>query len=230
MTRTRYPQTISTALVTVVVVAATVFAGAVAARALGVLGNEDATHDPPRSSVAECHAADAVQVVERGWSIEQARAFDEFALFWVGDEWRGCSVVAILRYEYVTDRAGLVYPQNELTFIYGSCVIRGSDGGCTPPFHVRINPYCQTPPGQAAEVATSGDPFTFRGAKAQYIANHLVLWTQNVAITLSAPTDASMRAMAMALVPVNAPAALTREGQLQPPEPLTCPSPISTGP
>ena len=180
-----------------------------------------------RAAIAECNDPRAVDADPGNWTIEDAQSFEEFPIFWIGDSWDGCQLTSIIRYVYdPPDRPGVPdFPQNEVTFIYGSCVIEGvgfDRGGCAPPFVVNIYPYCQTPPelvaGLGIEPAT-----TMRGALGQWLGDSIMLWTQNVAIRLWSADRGTADRMLDALQPVNAAASLTPDGLLHPPDPITCP-------
>jgi hypothetical protein len=64
------------------------------------------------------------------FSLEQARAFDEFPLYFAGDEVDGLPLTAVLRRD---DGADYV------SFVYGDCT-PSSDGGCAPPAEVQVWP------------------------------------------------------------------------------------------
>jgi hypothetical protein len=64
------------------------------------------------------------------FSLEQARAFDEFPLYYAGDEVDGLPLTAVLRRDDVADY---------VSFVYGDCT-PSSDGGCAPPAEVQVWP------------------------------------------------------------------------------------------
>jgi hypothetical protein len=63
--------------------------------------------------------------------LTQARAFDEYPLYWVGE-----------RFEDWELRHFNVRPEFA-TFIYGDCEVMGDDGGCPPPLQIQISPLCR---------------------------------------------------------------------------------------
>jgi hypothetical protein len=65
-----------------------------------------------------------------GLTLADARAFDDFPLYYAGDRVDGLPLVAIVRRD---DTARYV------SFIYGSCV-PGSDQGCAPPAEIQVWP------------------------------------------------------------------------------------------
>jgi hypothetical protein len=64
------------------------------------------------------------------FSLEDARAFEEFPLYYAGEEVDGLPLTAVLRR---TDSA------NYVSFVYGDCT-PSSDGGCAPPAEVQVWP------------------------------------------------------------------------------------------
>jgi hypothetical protein len=65
------------------------------------------------------------------FTLEGAQAFEEFPLFYAGEEVDGLPLVAILRR---SDTA------NYVSFIYGECVPTSYDGGCAPPAEIQVWP------------------------------------------------------------------------------------------
>ena len=113
----------------------------------------------------------------RGWPIEDARQFDQFSLFWLGEEFEGMPLRRI------------VYASSEkvVIFIYGSCNPRG-EGGCALPLSLTIEPCNLEPHG-------GGGSFEIRGARAAFSrAGHLRVWTRDVTVTVFAASGLDMRA------------------------------------
>lgn len=129
------------------------------------------------------------------WSLEEARAFDGFALFWAGDNFGDQPLTAIIRAE----------GEDSVSFLYGSCTLPEGEGGCAVPFQVTVEPFCQSPPGRLAESVKKGEPFQLRGALAQeYGEGSMQLWTQDVSISLHVEGErGSARTLAEALRPLN---------------------------
>jgi len=67
------------------------------------------------------------------FTLDQARAFDEFPLYSAGDRVDGLPLVAVLRRD---DTARYV------SFVYGDCT-PGDDAGCAPPAEIQIWPACR---------------------------------------------------------------------------------------
>jgi hypothetical protein len=61
-------------------------------------------------------------------SLEEARSFDEFPLYYAGDEIDGLPLRAVLRREGDADY---------VSFVYGDCT-PASDAGCAPPAEVQV--------------------------------------------------------------------------------------------
>ena len=126
-------------------------------------------------------------------SVEEARAFSEFPLYWLGETYEGLELTTLLG------------GKNNFTFLYGKCVTRG-DGGCPQPFQVIVRPLCLSRPGTKAPMVHAGELFTLRGALAQeYTDGHLELGIGSVSVTLFGPDRELMKAMAQNLRPVAGP-------------------------
>lgn len=107
-----------------------------------------------------------------GWSIDDARAFDEFSLYWVGEEYDDLRLTEVIRAKY----------ENSVAFIYGSCTPSG-EGGCAPPLQIVVRP-CTLEP---REPVGAGDPFDVRGAMARNVGgfgDHLRIRTRDVVVTI----------------------------------------------
>lgn len=209
------------ALLSILLVAvAGIYGGRALGESLGLAGGEGTSH-PLTSDPAESFDPRAV-APEGNWSLDDAQAFEGFPLFWPGEEYGGLTLTAIIRADYVTyERPGIQAREDSVTFLYGSCVIEGDEGGCAAPFQVTVQAACQSPPGLAADFVTTGEPVELRGALAQeYADGHIELWTQNVSITVFGPDAGSMRALAEVLRPLNSAAQLGPGDNLEPPQPL----------
>jgi hypothetical protein len=122
------------------------------------------------------------------WTIEDARAFDEYPVYWLGEEFDGLPLTNI----------SYTHRENTVFFAYGDCE-PPKDGGCAPPLEIIIEPCRQNPPGR---YATSLDSLVeIRGAKAA-LQREFVLWTGEVAVTIFAERELAVEA-ANALVSVR---------------------------
>ena len=116
---------------------------------------------------------------ERGrWTIEDAREFKGFSLYWLGESFRGLPLTAIVRYRYGAE--------DSVAFIYGTCT-PSSDGGCAPPVQIVLQPYCMRPPERLSERVKSGPPVTIRGVSAQPLDQYQIrTWIGDVTMDLFA--------------------------------------------
>ncbi len=115
------------------------------------------------------------------WTIDDARQFTEFPLYWLGESYEGLPLTKIIRYRY--DPEPPIPPieaENSVTFIYGSCT-PGPESGCAPPLSIRVEPYCMKPPERIAP-AVRGTPFEVRGAVAEQISGDLRIWAGEVSV------------------------------------------------
>jgi hypothetical protein len=179
----------------------------VAAR-LGGSGSSEGKLDPFEGELdpltrAQAESADPKAVTPNGnMSVEEARAFSEFPLYWLDEVYEDLELTAIVRAKYVPE---IGKAENSVTFLYGKCVITPGDdplvqdnGGCAPPFQVIVQPLCLSRPGGSARDA--GGLFQLRGAIAQrYTDGHLELGTGSVSVTLYGPDRELINAMAQTL-------------------------------
>ena len=206
-------------VIPVLVGLAAIAAVTVVAAQLGVLGSSEddsggSTSSPAESSdpnggehgltnpPAESSDPNAV-AGNSNMSVEDALAFSEFPLYWLGEMYEGLELTTLKRVKYGPEIA--LIPQNNFTFLYGKCVVRG-DGGCPAPFSVLVRPLCLSRPGTKAPMVHAGELFTLRGALAQeYTDGHLELGIGSVSVTLFGPSRELMKAMAQHLRPVAGP-------------------------
>ena len=119
------------------------------------------------------------------WTIEDAKQFREFPLYWLGQSYEGLPLTRIIRYRYDPEPPiPAVEAENSVTFIYGDCD-PPPDGGCAPPLTIVLDDYCLKPPERISPSVKNGPPFEVRGGLAQYIGeDHVRLWTGNVSIAI----------------------------------------------
>jgi hypothetical protein len=67
------------------------------------------------------------------FTLEQARDFDRFPLYYAGDHVDGFPLVAVLRRSDTADY---------VSFVYGDCVPAPPDAGCAPPAEIQVTPGC----------------------------------------------------------------------------------------
>jgi hypothetical protein len=143
------------------------------------------------------------------FTLEEARAFDEYPLWYAGDEVDGLPLTAILRRD---DTARYV------SFVYGDCTAE-SDGGCAPPAEVQVwsagarSPDSYDPSGPGAPVP---EPTRIRGLPAAFVGEtQLELYAPGATVVVFAHTRERTVAIANELRCVR-PGARPRDG------PLTC--------
>ena len=73
------------------------------------------------------------------WSIEEARAFDEFTLYWLGETYSGLPLTEISRYTYDAP-PGQVGSEDTVLFIYGTCTPVGEGVAVHLPFRSGSSP------------------------------------------------------------------------------------------
>lgn len=78
-------------------------------------------------------AGDGEPAPRAQFTLEDARAFDDHPLYFVGDEVEGFPLVAVLRR---SDTADFV------SFVYGDCT-PDDDMGCAPPLEIQVWPACR---------------------------------------------------------------------------------------
>ena len=119
------------------------------------------------------------------WTIDDARQFKEFPLYWLGESYEGLPLTKIIRYRY--DPEPPIPPieaENSVTFIYGSCT-PGPESGCATPLSIVLDDYCLKPPERISTSVKRGPPFDVRRGLAQYIGrDHVRVWTGNVSIAI----------------------------------------------
>jgi hypothetical protein len=121
---------------------------------------------------------------------EQAEAFDEFPLFWLGDQFGGYHLQHIALVSQVApERAPAEQTFRSVTFIYGGCILDGGEQpSCSAPLTVQIRPGCSVPESKVApgaEIAKSklrgsADSVAFRDGSA-------AVWSGGSVISITAP-------------------------------------------
>jgi hypothetical protein len=121
-------------------------------------------------------------------TIDQAQTFQDYPVFWVGEEFEGLPVTSI-HHERYSPPAGIAQPDTDsVDVVYGDCTPTGSPPTCVPPVQIQSTPYCLLPPTMAAEGVLQGESFDLRGASAQWVgAGHtLVLHTGESTVVIIA--------------------------------------------
>ena len=84
------------------------------------------------ASVSGCHPG----IIESNWTLEDAREFHEFSLFWLGESHEGLPLTVTYRSQTVA--------QNIVRFVYGEPI--RTQSAWTAPLHILIQPYCDSTP------------------------------------------------------------------------------------
>ncbi len=153
-------------------------------------------------------------------SIEDAKEFNDFPVFWLGESSQGMPLERISRYVWSdpsADSSGVDHSQDLFTLTYGKCTIPVGQEGCPVPLQVQFTPYCKVPPDLIADRAKNGDFFDFRGAKALWALGDstLFLWTGTVHVSISSPMGKDVvQSAAEELVSLNSSETGSREDNL----------------
>src|SRR5215475_12710766 len=111
------------------------------------------------------------------YSVEQARRFHGFDLYYAGAEVAGLPLTAVTR-DPVTAPPGTAVARklrhtsglSSIDFLYGSCVVpEGSEGGCGLPLDIQVWPACARYPAlYVGPLAPEPKPTRIRGVPAAY--------------------------------------------------------------
>jgi hypothetical protein len=141
------------------------------------------------------------------FTLEQARAFEEYPLAYAGEEVDGLPLTAILRRD---DTARYV------SFVYGDCTAQ-SDGGCAPPAEVQVWPAGARSLGsfdRSAPGSPVPEPTRIRGLPAAFVGEaQLELYLPGATVVVFAHTRERAIAIANELRCVRA-GARPRDGPL----------------
>lgn len=121
------------------------------------------------------------------WTIEDARAFTEFDLYWLGEDFMGHRLRGIYRTVYnppppIPDEV----VTDSVSFIYGECIpVEAEERSCAIPLAIHVNNYCTR---QLSDIVLmSGEEMVLeRGVPAKIKSDGgAILWTGNAAVDLS---------------------------------------------
>ena len=160
------------------------------------------------------------------WSVEDARKFEGFPVYWLGESFQGLPLVAVQRIEDPGAFPGRPYndPRNEVAFLYGDCTIAPGESSCPVPLDIVIRPYCEVPPEVVADAVKTGPPEEIRGAVVQRMGrSHMQLWTSNVTIGIDATDEALVDEAVRNLVRLNGDKPSSPEEALGAPDQIECP-------
>ncbi len=161
-------------------------------------------------------------------SVEEARQFQDFPAYWIGESFQDLPLEHIARYVWIDPNryGGLDASQDNLSLVYGSCRVPAGVEGCAVPLVVESRPYCKVPPNIIADRVKDGDFFEFRGATALWTlgGTGLTLWTGEVSVNVSSPRGKTfVQAAATQLVSLNVGTTESPADDLPPDAVLSCP-------
>jgi hypothetical protein len=161
------------------------------------------------------------------FSVEDARHFDEYPVYWLGESFQGLPLTDVARMDWPGAFPGKPYndPWHEVSFTYGDCDIAPGEESCAMPLSVGVRPYCEVPPEVIAEGAKTAPPEVIRGATVQRLASGtLQMWTGNVTVNIAATDQDNLMLAAQNLVRLNGDGKpSTPSENLGPPDEIDCP-------
>lgn len=142
-------------------------------------------------------------------SLEEARRFDEFPLYYAGQEVDGLPLTAVLRRD---DRADYV------SFVYGDCT-PASDAGCSPPAEVQVWGSADRNAGSYDGSVPGAPPLEhtrIRGRPAAFVGDGaLEIYADESTVVVFAGTLERRRAIARALRCVRGESDGVEDGRLE---------------
>ena len=159
-------------------------------------------------------------------AVEDAREFDEFPVYWLGESFQGLPLERVARMDYPGRWPGEIYnvPWHEVSFSYGKCTIPPGATGCPVPLTIHITPYCKVPPEIIADAVKTGPPEEIREAMAQRTGkSSMLVWTDNASIGIHATDEALLDEAVRNLVRLNGDKPSSPEEALGAPDQIECP-------
>jgi len=160
------------------------------------------------------------------WSVEDARKFEGFPVYWLGESFQGLPLVAVQRMADPGRWPGEIYndPRNEVRFIYGDCTIPPGETGCPMPLSIHTRPYCEVPPEVVLGPEKTGPPEVIRGAMVHRMGkSSMQVWTSNVTISIATTEEGLLDEAVRNLVRLNGDKPSSPEEPLGPPDQIECP-------
>ena len=169
-------------------------------------------------ALAGCAGGDGETTPQGNMTLEEARDFRAFPLYYLGDSVGDLGFEAIVRTSRSSPR-----PYTQITFLYGTCEAKG-DQGCSPPLHVLVWPECfrfeqRYSIPRRESVTVRGVPARLRRAAAGQ-APRLELYPANATVVLndfSGGEVGSLLEVAHRLIGLNVPAARSTDLPDRPP-------------
>jgi hypothetical protein len=159
-------------------------------------------------------------------AVEDARKFEGFPVYWLGESFQGLPLVAVHRIDYPGAFPGKPYnhPWHEVSFDYGDCTIAPGESSCPMPLTIDTRPYCDVPPEIIADAVKTGPQEMIRGAMVQRTGkSSMRVWTDNVSIGIHATDEALLDEAIRNLVRLNGDKPSSPEQALGPPDQIECP-------
>jgi hypothetical protein len=129
--------------------------------------------------------------IQGNYSVDKAKAFTTFPIYYAGDSVKGYPLTAVLHD---------THPAEAISFIYGDCTppmdSEGHyDGGCGPPVQVQVWTACfRNPSLYSGPSSPTPDSTTVRGVPAAYFegGNRLEIQTGTSTVVIFADSPASI--------------------------------------
>jgi hypothetical protein len=143
--------------------------------------------------------------IEGNWTVEDARRFDEFPLYWLGEDYSELPLAAVT-YD-VAEANG----NSAVGFVYGESTCDAS--GCNAPVWITIEPYCQSPPQRVRSflegpLANAG--YTISEVRVHALEGYMVdiprlhFWTGQSAVQINSnEPNVSVLKVAEDLIPIS---------------------------
>jgi hypothetical protein len=160
-------------------------------------------------------------------AVEDAREFDEFPVYWLGESFQGLPLVRVTQMDYPGHAPGTIYnlPWHEVGFIYGNCTIAPGESSCPVPLSIAVRPYCEVPPEVVVQVWTESLE-EIRGALVHRMGrSSMQVWTSNVSISINTTEEGLLDEAVQNLVRLNGDKPSSPEEPLGPPDQIECPPP-----
>lgn len=122
----------------------------------------------------------------QGVSQQEIEAFDRYPLFWLGTEYAGFNLRAIIPVRYdAPPGVPAFYGNDSVSFVYGDCE-SADEQGCELPLSVIVQPICEARPDEIAEHVKAGPLETVRGGALlqRFQDGHVQLYAGSVTITV----------------------------------------------
>ena len=129
-------------------------------------------------------------------AVELAKAFNDFPLVWLGEEFKGFRLTEFIRAK--SDRQDAVY------LIYGTCQPRPGalEPSCVPPLSIVVSAPGSVPDSNVVAEEAAGSVQVVRGVTMRTLSGNPFLWTGGVTITVDANSEHLSAALA-GLMTVN---------------------------